>query len=58
VGVGPGTGTTLRGREFWFLAATTSPEQTIENTAKISAAVNAILRLFKALIQIPIQTPI
>jgi hypothetical protein len=30
----------------------------MEDTAKISAAVNAILCLFKPLIQIPIQTPI
>jgi hypothetical protein len=49
--------TTLRGR-FWVLAVATRSEQTKENTAKIKASVNAILRLFTPLIQIPIHTPI
>jgi hypothetical protein len=57
VGVGPGTVLTLRGR-FWVLAVPTKSEQTRENTAKLKASVSAILRLFKQLIQIPIQTPI
>jgi hypothetical protein len=53
-----GAATTLRGLEFWVLAATTRPEPTIETPAKTSTGVNAILRVFKLLIQIPIQTPI
>jgi hypothetical protein len=48
----------LRGLEFWVLAATTRPEPTIETPAKTSTDVNTILRLFKPLIQFPIQTPI
>ena len=53
-----GAVTTLRGLEFWVLAANTTPEQTIETPAKTSTSVNAILRLLKPLIQFPIQTPI
>ena len=58
VGVGLGTVTTLRGRESWVRPAETRSELTIEITAKTSAAINAILRLFKPLIKLPIHPPL
>src|SRR4029453_16149979 len=58
VGVGLGTVTTLRGRESWVRPAKTRSEPTIEITPKTSAAINAIFRLFKPLIKLPIHPPI